>query len=191
MAVAVRCLLLAILVGLGPLGPAMAESPVLPPAPFKSPASGTRMVWENVDSGERKTVVFLQPEGMIVRFDWAGQRAATVGHFCPDCLDAGIGADGGAIAGLYPLAVGKGIRFTRNRGNLAWKDTIIVGGTDRITVPAGSFDTYVVWRRSRTPDDSWRAEQRNWYAPELGWMVRVEGFSSDGRRDHWQLVEVN
>ena len=147
------------------------------------------MVWENQDTGERQTLVFLKPDGMIIRWAWGATQAASVGHFCPDCLDAGIGPDGGALAPLYPLRTGNTVRFTRQRGNLSWRDEIVVGGTDRVTVPAGTFDTYVVRRRSETPDDSWRAEQRNWYAPEVGWVVKLEGYTTDGRKERWHMVE--
>lgn len=55
-----------------------------------------------------------------------------------------------------PLGIGKGITFTRSRGDLTW-----------------------------------RAEQRNWYAPALGWVVKFEAFTTDGRRQSWQLVSVD
>jgi hypothetical protein len=170
---------------------ALAESPQLAPAPFGAPPEGTRLVLEDLLSGGTASGVAVAPDGYILGWTSKGQTARSVTHFCPDCLQAGIGADGGPLAQLYPLEVGKGITFTRSRGDRTWLDEILVVGTDSITTPAGSFDTFVVRRRSKAPDDSWRAEQRNWYAPALGWVVKFEAFATDGRRQSWQLVAVD
>ena len=68
---------------------------------------------------------------------------------------------------------------------------IRVVGTDRLETPAGSFETFVVRRRSRTPDESWRAEQRNWYDPKLGWVLKFEAFDNQGGRERWQVIQLN
>ena len=170
---------------------AQAENPILAPAPFDAPPEGTRLVLEDLINGGTASGEVTALDGYILGWTSQGQTAKSVTHFCPDCLQAGIGADGGPLAQLYPLEVGKGITFTRSRGDLTWHDEILVVGTDSITTPAGSFDTFVVRRRSKTPDDSWRAEQRNWYAPALGWVVKFEAFTTDGRRQSWQLVSVD
>ncbi len=181
------CLLAALLLL---AGSASAQSPNLPPAPFKVPAQGTRLVWQNLDSGERHESVVGAAEGMIVRWTWQGHPGASVGHFCMDCVEGGIGPDGGFLARLYPLQVGKAVVFERSRGTFAWRDEIRVVGTDHLETPAGSFETYVVRRQSVTPDDSWRAEQRNWYDPDLGWVLKFEAFDNTGRRERWQVIEV-
>ena len=126
-------------------------------------------------------------DGMLISITWENRPGFSLTPFCPDCAQA-LPADGGPLAGLYPLRVGKGIRFTRRRGELEWRDDILVTATERLSVPAGTYDTFVVRRRSETPDGSWWAEQRNWYAPELGWIVKFEGKTSDGRVQSWQLL---
>jgi hypothetical protein len=171
--------------------PTRAQSPKLAPAPFSAPPEGTRLVLEDLINGGTASGEVTALDGYILGWTSKGRTARSVTHFCPDCLQAGIGADGGPLAQLYPLEVGKGITFTRSRGDLTWHDEILVVGTYSITTPAGSFDTFVVRRRSKTPDDSWRAEQRNWYAPALGWVVKFEAFTTDGRRQSWQLVSVD
>ncbi len=165
-------------------------APELAPAPFKVQHAGTRLVWQNLESGQRQTSIVQAADGMIVRWLWEGRSGASVGHFCTDCVFAGIGADGGALAPLYPLQVGKSVSFTLSKGERSWRDEILVTGTQNISTPAGDFAAYVVRRRSRSLDDHWHAEQRNWYDPGLGWVVKFEGFNSDGGRENWHLVKI-
>jgi hypothetical protein len=172
-------------------GPAAAQSPDLDPAPFKVPPTGTRLVWQNLDSGQRQVSVIGESDGMIVRWTWQGHPGASLGHFCMDCLEAEAAPDGGFMAPLYPLEVGKAVLFNRSRGGNTWQDEIRVVGTDRLETPAGSFETFVVRRRSRTPDESWRAEQRNWYDPKLGWVLKFEAFDNQGGRERWQVIQLN
>lgn len=172
-------------------GPALAESPTLAPAPFKVPPEGTRLVYEDLENGTRQSGVVGKADGLIVKWVWQGTPGLSISHFCSDCSLTEIGPDGGALAQLYPLERGKGIRFKRSRGKSVWEDEILVVGTDRLETPAGTFDCYVVRRRSKTPDESWRGEQRSWYAPALGWIVKFEGFDTTGRVQRWQLVEYD
>ena len=82
-------------------------------------------------------------------------------------------------------------RVLRSYAGTAHVDEILVVGTDRLTTPAGSFDCYLVRRRSKSPDDSWRGEQLSWYDPVLGWIVKFEAFDSTGRSQRWQLVDYD
>ena len=187
-----RSLLLAVvLLQAGAASLASAEDFALPPAPFKALPEGTRMVWENLDSGERVEGVVGRTNGRIVSWIWKGRSFASWGHVCIDCVASGIPPDGGALGMLYPLEVGKGVSFTRNWGGQSWKDQILVTGVEQIEVPAGRFDTYVLLRTSEKVGSDWRAEQRTWYAPEIGWVVRFEGFNNRGSGERWQAVEFD
>ena len=170
------------------LAHAQIERPDLPPAAFKAPKAGARMVFEDLTQGGTSRGVFEATEGMRVAFRWDGKAAVSLTPFCADCAQA-IPSDGGPLAALYPLQVGKGVKFTRRKGQLVWDDDILVTATERLSVPAGIFNTFVVRRRSQLRDSEWWAEQRNWYAPSLGWVVKFEGKSSDGRIQSWHLVE--
>src|SRR3546814_8283214 len=57
---------------------------------------------------------------------------------------------------------------------------------ERVTVPAGTFDAFVLLRVSEQVNSDWRAEQRDWYAPALGWGGRFEGFTNKGGGERWQ-----
>lgn len=164
------------------------ERPVLSPSAFSAPKVGARLVYEDLANGRKSRAVFGRTQGMRTEFRWDGKPAVSLTPFCADCAQ-GIAADGGPLASLYPLQVGKGIKFTRRKGQLVWDDDILVTATERLTVPAGTFDTFIVRRRSQLRDGEWWAVQRNWYAPSLGWSVKFEGKSSDGRIQSWQLIE--
>lgn len=161
--------------------------PNLPSAPFVAPQAGARAVFEDLARGGEQSGRFGPTQGMLISLTWENQPAVSLTPFCPDCAQT-LPEDGGPLAELYPLQVGKGIRFTRRRGDIELKDDILVTATERLTVPAGSFDTFLVRRRSETADGSWWAEQRNWYAPALGWVVKFEGKTSDGRIQSWHLL---
>ena len=50
-----------------------------------------------------------------------------------------------------------------------------VEGTERVSVPAGTFDTYVITcRRYSDSSHKWRATRRFYYAPDLGHYVMQE-----------------
>jgi len=96
------------------------------------------------------------------------------------------------VEGLWPIQVGKHAStdmITQQGGrNLRWD----VVRTETITVPAGTFPTYVVEKRERSSDDSYLATERWWYAPQLGFPVKYEQELVRGidRRAPWELVSI-
>ncbi len=83
---------------------------------------------------------------------------------------------------LWPLATGKRGQYqsrqviTRNdqanATQLSRQWYCSVEGTKRVSVPAGSFDTYVIaCERYSSTGQSWRATRRYYYAPDLGHYV--------------------
>ena len=91
---------------------------------------------------------------------------------------------------LWPLATGNQGQYATHQviskndriesTELSRKWACAVEGTKRVSVPAGTFDTYViVCRRYSSTDNSWRATRRYYYAPELGYyVVREDKFRS-------------
>lgn len=168
-----------------------AQAPTLPPAPFTALPEGTFMVWENMDSGKRVEGIVGRTNGLIVSWIWEGRSFSSFAHICMDCVAAGVPPDGGVLGQLFPLETGKAVEFTRRWAGQAWRDRIEVLGVERVSVPAGSFDTYVLLRRSEQVESDWRAEQRVWYAPELGWVVKFEGYNNKGAGERWQAVSFD
>ena len=189
-----RLLLSACLVAAATLpgGPAVeAETPGLEPAAFKALPEGTVMVWQNMDSGKKVQGVVGRTRGLIVSWIWEGRSFSSFAHICMDCVAAGVPPDGGDLGELFPLQVGKAVSFTRRWAGAAWRDRIEVLSREQVSVPAGTFDAFVLLRVSEQADSDWRAEQRTWYAPELGWVVKFEGYNNKGDGERWQAVSFD
>jgi len=96
------------------------------------------------------------------------------------------------VESLWPLQVGKRAStdmITQQGGrNLRWE----VVRTETVTVPAGTFPTYVVEKRERSSDDSYLANERWWYAPQLGFPVKYEQELVRGIEKYapWELVSI-
>jgi len=189
---ALRRLLLLAFLAAAVTGPsALAAPPELPPAAFKALPEGTFMVWENMDTGKKVQGIVGRTHGLIVSWIWEGRSFSSFAHICMDCVAAGVPPDGGVLGQLFPLQVGKAVSFTRRWAGQAWRDRIEVQTTERITVPAGTFDTFVLLRVSEQENSDWRAEQRTWYAPDLGWVVKFEGYNNKGAGERWQAVSFD
>ena len=101
--------------------------------------------------------------------------------------------DRSQVAPLWPLKVGNTVVFpvtfgyaeakTEAEGKKGWKATergqmtFTVRRQERITVPAGTFDTFVIHRvrnftRVAPPHRRLAVERVSWYAPKLGYVVR-------------------
>jgi len=50
----------------------------------------------------------------------------------------------------------------------------VLEGRERVSVPAGDFDAFVIVMRTRNPDTGWTGFERWWYAPEARNYVRLE-----------------
>jgi len=97
---------------------------------------------------------------------------------------------------LWPLAVGKKAQYdfqqtiSRHDGTesseLSRTWTCTVEGTERVSVPAGTFDTYVVTcKRYSSSGRAWRATRKFYYAPDLGhYVIREDDYrrSADKKR---------
>ncbi|HEY9549397.1 MAG TPA: hypothetical protein VIR45_07840, partial [Kiloniellaceae bacterium] len=151
----------------------------------------TAMVWQNMDTGKQVEGVVGRTDGLIVSWIWEGRSFSSLAYICMDCVAAGVPPDGGELGRLFPLQIGKAVSFTRRWAGEAWRDRIEVLDRERITVPAGTFDTFVLLRVSEQVNGDWRAEQRTWYAPELGWVVKFEGYNNKGAGERWQAVSFD
>ncbi|MCP5142026.1 MAG: hypothetical protein H6980_06725 [Gammaproteobacteria bacterium] len=79
---------------------------------------------------------------------------------------------------LLPFEVGKTTVFRREylaNGELRVHNTSwTVEGRERIAVPAGEFDCWVLVRRTRSLNSDWVGYERWWYAPAARHYVRME-----------------
>ena len=79
---------------------------------------------------------------------------------------------------LYTAANGKAVVFIReylNNGRLIRHRTSwMVEGRETITVPAGTFDCFILVKRSRSLTGTWTGFERIWFSPAARNYVRME-----------------
>lgn len=64
--------------------------------------------------------------------------------------------------------------YTSNQQPRVHRTSWILEGRETITVPAGTFDTWVIVMRSRNAATNWTGFERWWYSPEVRHYVRME-----------------
>lgn len=77
---------------------------------------------------------------------------------------------------FFPMAVGETRTFTQGtstkRGTQNYVNTVTVEGADEVSVPAGTFKAFRI-RVNKKNDTGWSGSYRMWYAPEVGYFVRI------------------
>jgi len=143
---------------------------------YHCPALGTVL-----KTSARTEFTFTDPNGMRCSyFDESGNARERYALF----------ADGyGRLArkdldALWPLKVGNSISFDLSDGNAvqpadkhsnpSYRESFVVTGRQRVAVPAGIFDTFVVeWReRGMGPTSGTEALITLWYSPAVGYVVK-------------------
>ncbi len=156
-------------------------APVDPgPAPFVKPPPGTVLTYtggvtQRVDSVNGMRVVFS---------DGRGQPGATVGLFVIDNPRNPRTVDTQKLEAFWPLRLGRETVVELTRGQERWQVALRVVGAEKVTVPAGTYLTYVIEgaqapklvKNPRTPTTvtTW------WYSPELGAVVRFATTTNGG-----------
>jgi hypothetical protein len=91
---------------------------------------------------------------------------------------------------FWPLQVGRSVTFNYG-ANSPLSVTTRVLRTETITVPAGTFFTYVVERRTHPMNDFREDVATYWYAPSVGYPVKfVENKLSGASRRPYEMVSV-
>ena len=77
---------------------------------------------------------------------------------------------------FFPLVIGEERTFKQStntpKGTQNYTNVVTVEGAERITVPAGTFDTFVI-RVKKSNDTGWSGSYRLWYAPQVKYFVRI------------------
>lgn len=86
---------------------------------------------------------------------------------------------------IFPLAVGNQTVFKReylaNEKLRVHRTSWIVEKRERLRVPAGEFETWVLVRRTRSEHSEWTGYERWWYSPQARMYVRLEYRYGDGK----------
>jgi hypothetical protein len=154
------------------------RGPALPPANFVQPTVGTVLRYEGfsnrITGGEGARTFFVDNQNR------PGLRLAT---FFPDNPVQPVRVDLDSLAMLWPLSVGKRTTVGLGRGQERWRVEARVIDTERVRVPAGTFDTYVVTllespQLVRNPATAITSLTTFWYAPRINAVVRLLNLST-------------
>ncbi len=140
------------------------------PQEFKIAPVGTRL---HRDTGGWIEIQRIEGRTVLTR-NSAGRETRGVGLFFPTGTEQGVSFDKERVESIWPLEVGKSVSFKFTRGGDVWDETIKVLRTERVTVPAGSFDAYVVEVHEKTVGfgGAYEGKFTNWYAPDAGFIVK-------------------
>jgi hypothetical protein len=154
--------------------PAAIQTTVAQPAPFSPAPPGTL-----IETTADKRVV-SRVDGYEVEYNIGGRRELSQA-LVTEGLDGRITSH--ELQYFWPLEVGKTVTFNIESGG-PHAVTLHVPRTEIITVPAGTFYTYVIEREDRViADPSTRDIARMWYAPSVGSIVKYEDLRNrPGRR---------
>ena len=75
--------------------------------------------------------------------------------------------------------------YMRNGELVRHRTSWVIEGREKITVPAGTFDTWVLVMRTQSLTSNWRGYERWYYSPEINGYARLEfkyGEAPDGAR---------
>lgn len=150
---------------------------------FQCPRPGTQLTTSI--GGE---FIFTSGEGYICRYQmmtgYSGARYAMLVESDSSWMTQGAEK----LRGLWPLAVGKKVWF-ESRGVSSdgfpgsWYETYTVTGRRTVTVPAGTFDTYVIeWEEQGREGNSYRSRNTYYFAPAVGYFVKFEPGGTPGNK---------
>lgn len=99
-----------------------------------------------------------------------------------------------AIDSLWPLATGKSAEAWVYNAEWAWKLSWRVLGQERVQVPAGTFDAWLIEHTEESLQGGYVGKSRSWYAPSIGWNVRHSSWQqfpySPKAPEEWELTAV-
>ena len=136
------------------------------PQPFVAPTPGTRIFMSTGSSYEVDSVSGTTIRAISNRLTLVPWLAA-----CRD-LSSNVDFDAEGADALWPLQAGKAAKSETRRGENRWMIDLRIKGTERITVPAGTFDTWLIEIDETAASHSYKATIQCWYAPEVGFTVR-------------------
>lgn len=161
-------------------------------APLKPLAAGT--VFHFKSGGADVPITVTKMEGITVFQDDGREKREFVGFavgLSQAMSETMETSDRMKVATLFPLKVGRRASFSHSgvASNRPWtnSDTAEVVTIEKVTVPAGTFETFVL--RTDMGNANWWGQNTCWYAPEIGYCVKRKWRSATSSSD-WELVSV-
>ena len=137
-------------------------------APYKPAPLGTYIE----TTADKRTII--TETGYLITQDVNGRRDTSIAMLT-EGLGGGQVYPPGVPAEFWPLQVGKQVTFNYGAGS-PLSVTARVLRTETITVPAGTFFTYVIERRSHPATNFDEAVATFWYAPSVGTVVKATSY---------------
>lgn len=158
-----------------------ARATAFAPAPL-----GTRIFLTNGGGAEIDAV-----DGFDVYTINAAYRSERWVGMCFVAAPGGV-IDGRAVGGIWPLNVGNSVRTTYEFRDLRWNVEFRVVRRERLTVAAGTFDTWLIESEQKGVGDNHHSLTRCWYAPDVGFLVRREHTvkTGSGRSNSFQAARI-
>jgi hypothetical protein len=138
-------------------------------APLTVPRPGTRIY--NSIGGYREYVML---DGPFVVYKSANRRVlSSIGGIVGLSENESVPVD--RIAALWPLEVGKSVAYINQGNTTSWDVQLEVLRRERVTVQAGSFDTFVVQEHQKGRGSNYHESFRTyWYSPAAGGLVKFD-----------------
>lgn len=163
------------------------SEPTGPKQEFVAPAEGSFY-----DTGGAWRVTRVQRNGMLVRLNEVNGDSQVLMIGGIQVFPPLEGADYkiAEARDLWPLKVGKKTYSTiDHEAHRGWRHRLEVVRREEITVPAGTFDTYVVRVRERSIAREYEAVVTYWYAPKVRAPIKreIKEIRGDANRPPFEL----
>ena len=151
-----------------------------PPAPPVFAPAGAKLTWSERVNGVSRggTITIAGQDGLIGKYRNKKGEARQVLVGCQPCFGATSAPEG--FDALWPLAVGNVVSYELDTPDKRLKLRSEVVAAETVTLASGAFETFVI-----ETTGGGGLVSRSWYAPSVGWVVRVHetagsGYSYDG-----------
>jgi len=153
-------------------------------------APGTKMVWGELGTDNTSNVVVGQSKGQGISWTSNGKERAAMFRFCWACNPRFYEIDTKITDQFVATTIGSTISYERMKNGNSWMDTVTVLEKKNITIPAGSFDVYVIEIKSKSMSTFWTGRQLVYFSPDIKWNIKVESTDSENNNWTWQVLSV-
>jgi hypothetical protein len=178
----IRVFLTAILVALGAANVFAEPRPVAVSEVVQAPQWRAGSTWEYSDGYQLRLASASDGMATFERLDAPGQWFSMRGFLRQDAASATAKRQtiyrtvppsaGNSLSAAEPLTFQR--EYLSNNQLIVHVTSWSVEGRETITVPAGTFDCWVIVWRARSLKGNWTGFERWWYSPEAQLYVRME-----------------
>lgn len=149
---------------------------------WNPPAAGTHLLFSSAGSETTYEITGNSASGIIFLHEGKEREMVSMSIILRlDEKQSMSDKERDAAMSIWPLEPGKKAKFGHSGRGWSSRDEVEVNGIESVTVPAGSFDAY---RITTAMDDwnGWTGKRQCWYAPEIGFCVKIVLESESRRR---------